>query len=318
MCGMKLIFFGTSEFAVPALDALVAHGMPPNAVITLPDRPQGRGLNVKPSPVSIAAEAHHLPIYKPERIREASFIDELTALRPDVGVVVAYGKLIPETVIALFPKGILNIHPSLLPEFRGPSPIQSAILGGASETGVSVMLLDSELDHGPVIAKEKEVILPDDTSETLGARLAKKGAELLIIVVPKWLAGSIKGAPQDHSRATFTKRLQKDSGHIDWNESAKTLERKIRAYNPWPGTFSFAKRKEGTLRIKIIRGHVRTPIRKSDKPAVGALFTWEGALAVSAEDGVVILDEVQPEFKQKMTGKSFISGYEKLINSRLF
>ncbi len=306
---MNILFFGTSKFAVPALEALVVAGFTPATVITLPDRPCGRGLKNTPSPVALCAKKLGLPLFQPEKLSYEESIEKLKSFRAGIGVVAAYGKLIPERIIQLFPKGILNIHPSLLPKFRGPSPIQYAILESEKnkeKTGVTIMLVDKELDHGPIIAQEEENISPNDTAKTLGARLADRGARLIVKTLPQWLSDSIAPQEQNHTATTFTKLILKEDGHIRWNESAEIIERKIRAYADWPGAFGFVKNANKTIRIKIIHATVST---QPSQEECGKTLKHNGLPFVVAASGGIFLNELQVEGRRTISGEAFLNGY---------
>ena len=310
---MNILFFGTSKFAVPALEALTAAGFKPAAVITLPDRPCGRGLQNTPSPIAISAKKLELQLFQPEKLSREESVEKLTSFRADVGVVAAYGKLIPEHVIKLFPKGILNIHPSLLPEFRGPSPIQYAILESKTKTGATIMLVDKELDHGPILTQEEENISPDDTTETLSARLANRGSQLIVRTLPQWLSGSIAPREQNHAIATFTKLILKEDGNIKWDESAETIERKIRAYTPWPGAFGFIKNENKTIRIKIIHATILTQPSQEKR---GKILEQNGLPLVVAANGGILLHKLQVEGRRAISGQEFLNGYPRALGAK--
>ena len=231
---LKIIFFGTSAFAVPALTRLHEAGWHIVGVITKPDEPAGRGQELMAPPIKVAAEALHLPVYQFPALTRKELDDHVGIA--DCAVVVAYGKMIPPDALTFARLGTLNIHPSLLPRWRGPSPIQSAILHGDAESGVSIMVLDAQMDHGPLLAQqvvafhERFLHYPE-----LHDALAELGAALLLRVLPLWLAGEIKPEPQDDSKATFCKLIKKDDGRIEWGKSAQHIERTTRAYDPWPG-----------------------------------------------------------------------------------
>ncbi len=279
----NIIFFGTSEFAIPALNLLMANGLSPIALVTAPDKPAGRGRKLLAPPVKRMSNIRYLTLQP--SILDASFIGHIAVLKPDLGIVASYGKILPKELLALFPQGVLNIHPSLLPSYRGPSPIQTTIRNGDRETGVTIMLVDERMDHGSILAQEKftgEVTaLSHITYQELHDALAKLGAELLTETLPKWIAGKIKPVPQDESRATYTTRIKKEDGKIDWPGDAEYIERMVRAYNPWPGTY-----------LKMKNGK----ILKIKKAAV--------------IDGVLQLLIVQPEGKKEMKGDAFLRGHK--------
>jgi methionyl-tRNA formyltransferase len=310
---MNILFFGTSEFAVPALRALIKASFPIVGVVTLPDRKQGRGLETLPSPIKKIALENNIPIFEPEKLSAPETLEELKTLDWDVGVVAAYGKLIPQSIID-FPKhGVLNIHPSILPELRGPSPLQYAILEGKKETGVTIMCIDKEMDHGPILAQTLAEIEPDDTAETLGSRLADIGANLLAAVLPVWVNGSLKAQEQDHSKATLSKMIEKEDGHIKWGEPVQVIERKIRAYQPWPGAFTFANKDGKKIRLKIIAASIL-----SDSAGQAGLVAKNGSdMIVYGNGGALRIQTIQPEGKKSMLGEEFLRGYGALVGSTL-
>lgn len=311
---MNLIFFGTSEFAVPALEALVTAGFKPIAVVTLPDRPHGRGLAVLPSPVKTIAEKHRIPVWQPEKLSDPEFLRSYSETERDIGVVAAYGKLIPQNVIDIPKKGFLNIHPSLLPELRGPSPIQYAILEGKQTTGVTIMLVDAEMDHGPILLQEEDSVDPSDTMLSLSGRLAQKGAELLVKALPQWLDGTLVPKEQDHSKATFSKKIEKENGHIRWTEPARAIDRAIRAFRPWPGTFAFAMHNGKKLRVNICEA---APFEHAPVKNPGLVERTEDGMIVWCADGYLCIARIQPEGKRAMAGEDFLRGYAAIIGSLL-
>ena len=345
---VRIVFFGTPEFAVPTLEALVTAGYEIVAVVTQPDKPVGRGLKMEAPPVKIRAEELGLNVLQPLTLKVAAglqpahhtkrrlkpattIVDELRALSAEVAVVVAYGKIIPKEILGIFPKGVLNIHPSLLPKYRGPSPIQTAILNGDAETGVTVMLLDEEMDHGAIIQQSPPLRLRggwslpsrregweglrQPTGGTLAQLLAKEGAKLLVDVLPKWLAGEIEPQPQDHNGATFTKMLERSDGRIDWNTPAEQIERMVRAYDLWPGTFTVWNEK----RVKIFRASLlHATIGCANNATPGYVWkTEDGHLAVNCNPGAIVLEEIQLEGKKPMVGADFLRGYPKFFGSTL-
>ncbi|MBI2552621.1 methionyl-tRNA formyltransferase [Candidatus Uhrbacteria bacterium] len=310
----RLVFFGTPEFAVPTLTALDDAGFEIAAVVTQPDKPVGRGLRVETPPVKVKAEELGLTVLQPLSLGNAatSLSDEL---RADFGVVVAYGKIIPKDVLNVFPRGILNVHPSRLPKYRGPSPIQAAILNGDRETGVTIMLLDEGMDHGAILAQAKIAITPKATGNSLNETLAQTGAKLLVETLPKYLAGEIKPQEQDHAQATYTKILTREDGHIDWNKPAQYIERQVRAYDAWPGTWTLWERR----RLKILRAVLRhNTIGCAANRAPGYVWKPEDRrLAVNCGAGSLILEQLQIEGKKPMSADEFLRGYPKFLGGIL-
>lgn len=243
---MKYIYFGTPDVAKETLEFLVAAGLRPEAVVTNPDAPQGRGHILTPSPVKTYAESLSLPVLTPEKLDE-NFIKEVEAVGADLAIVVAYGKILPEALINIFPKGVLNVHYSLLPRWRGASPVESALLHGDSETGVSIQKMVKKLDAGDVVATIKAPILPEDTTATLRPRLIKLGAELLIDILPKYMNGELTPVPQDESLVTHAPKFAKADGELNLEGDPLLNWRKYRAFFVSPGTYFF----EGGKRFKI-------------------------------------------------------------------
>lgn len=313
---MNLIFFGTSEFAVPALEALVTAGLKPAVVVTLPDQPRGRGLAVLPSPIKVTAGKYSIPLWQPEKLTDAKFLKKFSETEWNLGVVVAYGKLIPQNLIDTPKKGFLNIHPSLLPELRGPSPIQYAILEGKQKTGVTIMLLDTGMDHGPIIAQKEMLIEPNDTTKTLGVRLAKLGSELLITAIPAWLEGALQSRTQDHAKATFSKIIEKNRGRLDWAKPTALVTQTVRAFYPWPGTFSFWQQHQRgvSTRLKIIEV---TPENNPGVKTPGLVEALEDDMIVWCQDGFLRITKIQAEGKKVLSGKEFLHGHRDILGTIL-
>lgn len=249
-------FFGTPEIAVTVLNALHTAGYTPDVVITNPDAPQGRKMVLTPSPVKVWALAHAIPVLEPPSLRSDSRVyDYMKQHGLDLGVVVAYGKIIPESLLSLPHYGCINVHPSLLPRFRGASPIRSAILHDERDTGVSIMLLDREVDHGPILAQEQLTIREEEwplRGRTLDQRLAEKGGELLCTVLPGYIEGDIIPQPQDHTKATFCDKISKEMGELSLTDDPYHNLLKIRAFDGWPGTYFFTERHGKRIRVKIV------------------------------------------------------------------
>lgn len=310
---MKIIFFGTSEFAVPALAALKKSGDTPAVVVTSPDRPSGRGMQLSSSPVKEFVKDWWLNILQPEKIDD-DFIKIISDIKPEIGIVAAYGKILPKKLIDIFPKGILNIHPSLLPKYRGSSPIENTILAGEENaTGVSIILLDEKMDHGPVLKQKflaNSAYKPDEkiavSYAVLHDALAKFGAELLSETLPEWVSGNIVPEPQDESTATFTKLIKKEDGKIDWNQSAGFIERMTRAYERWPGTY--ADFNGNILKIKKVE-----IVDRNLALQPGTVFEKDGFPVVACAERAVKLLIVQPESKNEMPGDAYLRGHREIL-----
>ncbi len=310
----KIIFMGTPSFAVPALEAISAGPYDIAAVYTQPDREAGRGKRVTTSPVKQTALAHGLPVKQPEKLRNPDVIATLRGYAPDVIVVAAYGLMIPKEILALPHCGCVNIHPSLLPLYRGASPVSTAILKGDAATGVTIMLLDEGMDTGPILAQIEIPISAADTTGTLTDTLAGVGARLLFETLPHWLSGEIKPQPQDNRRAVNTRQVSKDDGQIDWSISAAELWCQIRAYNPWPGSYTrwLGKR----LRIDAAGlGITADPV----EPGRVVSVQRDGAthIGVGTGDGILELLRVQLEGKKVVSIRDFVQGHREFIGSRL-
>jgi methionyl-tRNA formyltransferase len=307
----RIVFFGTPDFAVPSLEVLQArHEI--GLVITRPDRRQGRGLQVGPSPVKLAARRLGLEIWQPRTLRTPAAVERLQQVNADVYVSAAIGFFLPRDVLALPLHGCLNVHPSLLPRWRGAAPISAAILAGDQETGVTLVQMDAEMDAGPVLAQTRCRIRPDDTRGTLTQRLAELGADLLVRSLPRWLAGEIVPRPQSRTGVTNTRMLEKADGRIDWRHSAVYIERMVRAYTPWPGAFTTYRDRL----LKIRRADVLEDWRGGEVPGtVIALATY--GVAVSTGAGALVLQEIQLAGGRRMSPDVFRRGHRDFVGAKL-
>ena len=312
---MSIIFIGTPEFAVPALRHLAGSGFRISAVITQPDRPAGRGRTTRASPVKEAALELGLEVLQPATLRDEAEIQRISALYPEAMVAVAYGQILRPGFLAIAPRGVVNVHPSLLPRYRGASPIQSAILSGDDITGVTIMLMDAGMDSGPVLAQQEVAIAADDTGGSLSGKLADLGAQLLTATLRDWLDGRLQPQPQDESMATVTRLLSKDDGLIDWSESAVQISRQIRAFDPWPGSYTAI----GGEKLIVWRGLPVDDDRSSSPGEVVELTPGPtGArIAVGTGDGMLELVDVQQEGRKRVSAADFARGTRDLIGSRL-
>ncbi len=252
----RIIFFGTPDFAVPSLQALAAQ-YDVVAVVTQPDKPVGRKQVLTASPIKQLAQALQIPVLqpttlKPHRPSGATFLQTIADLKPTLGMVIAYGKILPQSLLDLFPRGCLNIHGSVLPTLRGPSPIQTAILEGLPNSGVTIMLLDQGMDTGPILTTAPTPLSPTETSASLHDTLKELGAQLLLTTLPDYLSGKIVPQPQDDAMATLCRLIEKTDGLIDWSQSDEAIDRHVRALNPWPGTYTIVDGK----RLKILASHL--------------------------------------------------------------
>ena len=306
---MRVLFMGTSEFAIPALKALIAQNHEIIGVVTQPDRPSGRGKKLLPTPVRVIATDHNLQVYQPEKVRNADFVKTLKQLNPDVIVVVAFGQLLPKRVLDIPSCGVINLHPSLLPKYRGAAPIQWTLINGEDETGVTLMLLDVGEDSGDIICMERLPIELEDTSETLHQKLANIGAQLLIEVLSDLQPGEPPVAtPQNHSEATHAPRLTKEIGCINWSESSTRIHNLIRGTLGWPGAHTFFR--DSTF-IKIIESFPIPTIENRLNEQHGTIrIDTEKQLFVSTGQGEIKLLQVQPATKKVMSSRDFVNGYQ--------
>ncbi len=310
----KIIFFGTPEFSTIILKKMIENEYTPMAVVTAPDKPVGRRQILTPSPVKLLAEKNKIQALQPKKILDSRL--KIKDLRPDLIVLVAFGQIIPKEILEIPKYGCLNVHPSLLPKYRGASPIQTAILNGDKETGVTIMLMDENLDQGSIISNDKLLIAINETTETLTIKLAKLGRNLLIETLPKWVNEEIKAQPQDHSKATFTREIKKDDGKIDWHKSAEEIERMIRAFNPWPTTYTEYRTKNAEYRkLKIIKASL---LKTENKKESGMIFsTLDKKLAVACNNNALFLEKIQLEGKKVMTAQEFLNGHPEIIDLKL-
>ncbi len=300
---MRVLFLGSPSFAVHALEALIAAGYEIVGVVTQPDRPAGRERRLTPPPVKVAAQAHNLPVLQPETLRDPAVIEALSVLQPEVGVVAAYGEILRRAVLQIPPLGYLNIHPSLLPLYRGPTPVAGAILAGETVTGVTIMLLDPGMDSGPILAQAVVDLPPTARTGPLTDELFRIGAQLLVETLPRYARGEIEPRPQDHSRATVTKMLKKEDGRIDWSLPAIIIERMTRAYDPWPGAYTFWRGQP--LRI-ISAAVVANESTASPGTVIGR--SERGNPLVQTGGDVLELLEVQPASRRIMSGSAWLAG----------
>lgn len=305
---MRVIFFGTSAFAVPSLERLAAAGHEIAACITRPDRPQGRGLQPAPSPVKEAATRLRLPIVQPQRPDAAAF----SSLRPDVGVVIAYGQLIGKDLLKLPAHGMMGVHPSLLPKYRGAAPVPWTLLNGDPETGVTIFRLNERLDAGEILAQERVGIEPGERADALLGRLARLGADALAAALEQVADGRARPVPQDDAQASLAPKLTKTQGRIDWRQPAEAIERLVRAMSPWPGA---AAAWHGEP-LKILGARVDDP---SARGAVPGTVVGAGApgLSVATGRGTLVITELQPPGRRRMSAQEFLAGHRILVGEQL-
>ncbi|MDO8491557.1 MAG: methionyl-tRNA formyltransferase [Dehalococcoidia bacterium] len=315
---MRIVFMGSPEFGVPALERLAGSKHQVAAVYTQPDRPAGRGRRPEAPPVKSAALRLGLPVRQPPHLREPSEVARLKELAPDLIVVAAFGQMLPESVLGIPDLGCLNIHPSLLPRHRGAAPVAYAVLAGDNETGVSIMLMDAGMDTGPVVAQERIPIEPEDTTGSLTDKLSRRGALLLLKVLPAWARRELTPQPQDSALATYSQPLRKEDGAIDWGLPAVTLWRRVRAFQPWPGCYT---QWQGKV-VKIIKafpidGDDGAPGTVRAMPFSKKMGTMDSSVGVQTGQGLLALVELQIEGKKPMRISEFVRGQRGFIGSRL-
>ncbi len=317
---MVIVFFGTPQFAVPTLQRLLDSTHTVAGVVTQPDRPRGRGQRVTDAPVKALAVERHIPVRQPERLKPPDVAEALRAWQPDLGVVAAYGRIIPEHLLAVPRLGMINVHASLLPRYRGAAPVHRAVIAGELETGVTIMRVVKELDAGGMFARASRPIGLDETSDVIEAALAELGADLLVRVVEQIAAGTAREEPQDATRATYAARLTKEEGLIDWSQSSSGIHNRVRGLYPWPHAYTFL---DGA-RLIVLRTHIdhadlegprRTledPRRMEDKagpPGTIIEVTREALHVATGEGGQLAIVELQAEGRRPMNVRDFVAGH---------
>ena len=297
---MRVAFFGTPEFAVPSLRALVGEGFDVVAVVTQPDAPQGRSRSkLVPPPVKVVAEAEDLKVFQPEKPTDGAFLVRLRDTRPDVGVVVAYGHILRTELLELPPRGMVNVHPSLLPALRGPAPVEWAVIQGLTETGVTIMQLDAGMDTGPILHQISDHIDPDITGGDLSEHLAELGAQALVETLAVLEQGKLNPVPQDNSRATLAPKLTRETARIDWSKDAASIARLIRGLDARPGAWT----QLDDVELKLYSARVAV-----GQGAPGDLLTADGRLLIASGSGAVEIFEVQPAGKARMPVDDWLRG----------
>lgn len=303
---MRVVFFGTPDFAVPSFRALVGEGFDVLAAVTQPDRPRGRSRSApEPSPVKVAAEAEGIPVLQPERPTGDAFYAEIRGLAPDIGVVVAYGHILKPELLAIPPRGMVNVHPSLLPELRGAAPVEWAILRGLEKTGVTIMLMEAGMDAGPIIHQIPHRLDEMLSGGELSEHLAEMGAQALVEALAMLEQDALRPVPQNHSKATFAPKLTRDLARLDWSKSADVVARFTRGLDPRPGAWTtlLGGGRQGTLEVKLFGGRV---IEAHGEP--GEILQADGGLVVATVRDAVAIAEVQPAGKERMAAADWIRG----------
>jgi methionyl-tRNA formyltransferase len=308
---MKLVFCGTPHFAVPTLEKLASGGFDVRLVVTQPDKPRGRGLELAPSPVKSRAQELGLLVVQPEKIKNnEEFREQLAALQPEAVVVVGYGRIIPQWMIDLTPLGNINLHASLLPKYRGAAPIQWAIAMGETVTGVTTMRIDAGLDTGNILLQKEIPIAPEDTAETVAPRLAAVGADLVVETLRGLGADTIRPQPQDHSRATQAPILKREDGLIDFHRNASEIINRLRGFQPWPGAFTTFRGKQ--LRVLAARAAAAKLLPGEIK------VEGDGVLVGCGHNTALEILQLLPEGKKRMAARDFVHGYRPHAGERFF
>jgi methionyl-tRNA formyltransferase len=308
---LRIVYFGTPGFAVPSLRRVLESRHEVVAVVSQPDRPKGRGHHLAPTPTKAVALSAGVEVHQPDRVRDETLLRGLEDLRPDLGVVAAYGKLLPESLLRIPRFGLINVHASLLPRWRGAAPVHRAIIAGDRETGVTIMRVIKEMDAGAMFAAKSRAIGPDETSPEVERDLAELGAGLLVEIIERIAAGSAVETPQDDSAATYAPKITRSEGTIDWTLSATQIHNLVRGLQPWP----LVSARIGERRVLLHRTAV-TDQRSSAQP--GSIVDSRGDLDVAAGDGAVVrILQIQPEGRRVMTAREFLAGHRLEVGARL-
>ena len=314
---LRVVFMGTSELSEKILEALIAEGYNLVGVFTKIDKKIGRKQELSSPAVKLLAEKHQLPIFQPKTFKDPATTQQLRELKPDLIVVAAYGKILPKAVLEIPAFGCINVHVSLLPKYRGPSPVQNALLAGEKETGTTIMLMDEGVDTGDILTQKKLKILMADTTQTLMLKLAKQGAELLLETLPAWFERKLQPSKQDSAQAFLCQLIEREDGHVFWNEDGSTIYNKYRALTPWPGIFTYWKNESSTVRLKLISVKFQKK-NPTQKRASGEVFEIGSDIGVQTAEGVILIKQLQKEGKKATDITSFINGHPKFIGSILF
>lgn len=319
----KIVFIGTPEFGEIILEELAKGGCKPILVITAPDKPVGRKQILTSSPVKVIAQKYKIPILQPDKILDSKL--KIQDSKPNLIVVAAYGQILPKEILDIPKRGSLNVHPSLLPKYRGATPLQATILNGDKKTGVTIILMDEKMDYGSILNQRALEIEEDETSTTLHRKLANLGASLLMETIPKWMQGMIKPRSQDDAQATYTKILTREDGKINWKKTAKDIEQEIRAFSYWPGSFTFWKKRDGTMvRIKILKARILKSPGGITYPIGKTLVVPQNELGVQCGKGFLggggdflVIEKLQMEGKKEIGSEEFLRGYPAFIGTIL-
>ena len=311
---MKIVFMGAPEYVITPLEYLIgAEYADVVGVYTQPDRPVGRGGALAAPPVGQYCRERGIPLFQPASLRNSAAHEELATLEPDVVVVAAYGRILPNEVLTIPRHGCLNIHPSLLPRHRGPSPVVTALMEGDHTTGVTLMVVDEGMDSGPIVAQQTTEVLPDETAGNLTYRLFRAGGELMVSILPRWVDGNLSPVDQDESLATFTRKITKQDGEVDWTLPAFRLKRKAQAFDPWPGLYTYWNGK--VLKLTKVR-LVTNDVNYFEQPGA-VVHSFDNSVAVVTGSGLLELDELQLEGRRPISAAEFVRGQRDLVGSVL-
>lgn len=305
---LRVVYMGTPDFAVGALEALIASHHEVVGVFTQPDRQSGRGKKLRPPPVKVVAEQADVPVFQPQSFKTDEAYEQLAGLEPEVVVVAAYGQILPQRVLDIPRLGCVNIHASLLPKYRGAAPINWAIVHGEETTGVTLMQMEAGLDTGPILSVHEVPIPADMNAQQLHDQLAELGAEVIVGGLDRLASGELEPTPQDDERSSYAPMLSREDGHIDWGESSVDIANKIRGFDPWPGTFAFHGRHGDKSRIKFHRAH---PVDADGEPGeVLEADAAAGKLVIACGEGAIDVAELQAPGRRAMSARDFLNGYD--------
>lgn len=311
---MKIIFWGTASFGLPALESLLKSGHEILAVVTQPDRPQGRGKKIAPSPIKSWAEQKKIPVYQPERSRDHTFVNLLKSIAPEIMIVIAYGQILSLDILSIPPRGCINVHASILPKYRGAAPIPWAILQGETRTGVTTMFMDEGMDTGPILLIGETDIALEESAGELHDRLAKMGADLLLQTLAGLEEGRLKPQPQDHAQATYAPKITKEMARINWQRPARYLFNHLRAFDPWPGAFTYLNHQL----LKIFRPRFFEGMDEINEEPPGTIVEVNNKeLTIATGRGYLKVREVQMENRPRMKVAEFLHGHKLIPGMRL-
>ncbi len=316
MTTIRIIFMGTSEFADKILNSMIASKLNIISVFTKSDKKSGRNHEIMESKIKNTAKTYDIPLFQPEKLDDKSVM-EIKSQKPDLIVVAAYGKIIPRSIINEPKFGVINVHPSLLPKFRGPSPIQNALLNGEKETGTTLMLVNEGVDTGDILKQAKTEIQRDENNQELSGRLAALSADLLLETLPLWIENRIEPMRQMDSEATLCQLIEKNDGRIFWSDEAESIYNRHRALSLWPGIFTFWKNDGATKRIKLNKIGFLKENSEEIKHHLGEVFRFKEKVGVQTAKGIIFLEEIQLEGKGNMKVEDFINGYQNFLGSVL-